>query len=416
MKVCILLLLMVLLFSSVSAQKIEWEKELTGCDHLTMLNDAGGNVVIVGNYYHPLQFGGKTYSAAGNYGIFLFTISPEGSVLLSKPLDVSGQEEYFLMRLDSKNNIYLSYSKEDTVHLRKYNSTADLIWERTFICSENSFFRTEDLLVGSDENIYITGGFKGRIVQDNTELSTGADTDAFLAKLTKDGNLSWVRGFQSNWNASGGSLNLDRDNNIVVLGGYRGKLLLNGENFQSIGSYDVFIAKFDKNGKPMWAKSAGGNNKEVATKIVTDTKGNYYVTGTFWGDAIFGKTKLKSKGKTDIFLSKLDKNGNFEWTKGFGSKDKEAGTQLFISNEGLLHLFSGIQPGTDRGTDEHHVGYNGKNLLSIDAKGKLVESKDIKSAAYITIPNFTGNEIKNLYSLTIPAIKRNWKLIKYVNY
>jgi len=60
MKACIQLLLMMFLFSSVSAQKIEWEKELVGAKSLTLINDSDG-CVIPSVFSGTLSFGGKSY-------------------------------------------------------------------------------------------------------------------------------------------------------------------------------------------------------------------------------------------------------------------------------------------------------------------------------------------------------------------
>ena len=51
---------MMFLFSSVSAQKIEWEKELVGAKSLTLINDSDG-CVIPSVFSGTLSFGGKSY-------------------------------------------------------------------------------------------------------------------------------------------------------------------------------------------------------------------------------------------------------------------------------------------------------------------------------------------------------------------
>ena len=49
-------------------------------------------------------------------------------------------------------------------------------------------------------------------------------------------------------------------------------------------------------------------------KSALDADGNIYVAGSFWETATFGDTTLISQGESDIYVAKLDRDGNFIWT------------------------------------------------------------------------------------------------------
>ena len=166
---------------------------------------------------------------------------------------------------------------------------------------------------------------------------------------------------------------------------------------------------------PGRGRDAGGSDREIAFKVLTDIQGNNYVSGIFKGNAKFGKKTLKSKGGVDIFLTKIDSKGKFLWAESFGTKADEAGSHLFLRNNGTCYLFSGFM-GEDRGSDENQLPMKGKNLMIVDRGGKVIGSKEIKDAAYITMMNFAEEKIGELYVLTIPSKSKNWKLIKYVNF
>src|ERR1041385_600638 len=73
----------------------------------------------------------------------------------------------------------------------------------------------------------------------------------------------------------------------------------------------------------IWADQLGGSNSDFANGVKVDASGNVYSTGYFSGTADFdpgaGVFNITSYGgPQDIFVSKLDANGNFVWAKRIG--------------------------------------------------------------------------------------------------
>ena len=76
------------------------------------------------------------------------------------------------------------------------------------------------------------------------------------------------------------------------------------------------LIKFDKNGNEMWKKIIDTPGKDHPHGITIDKDNNIFISGDTWGQ-FFG---CINKGKYDIFLLKLDSNGNQKWVKVVGSK------------------------------------------------------------------------------------------------
>lgn len=54
-----------------------------------------------------------------------------------------------------------------------------------------------------------------------------------------------------------------------------------------------------------------GTNSFSAYKIAVDIYGNSYVSGYFYDEVTFGNITLNSNGMCDIFIAKLDPEGNW---------------------------------------------------------------------------------------------------------
>jgi hypothetical protein len=78
-----------------------------------------------------------------------------------------------------------------------------------------------------------------------------------------------------------------------------------GHTLTSNGDWDIFVAKLDADGNWLWAVQAGGPALDSGYSIAFDAAGNAYVTGAFGGTATFGDHTLTANGILNIFVAKL---------------------------------------------------------------------------------------------------------------
>jgi hypothetical protein len=119
---------------------------------------------------------------------------------------------------------------------------------------------------------------------------------------------------------------VDAKGNVYVTGYFKSPNLTFGsitlENADKGGGdwsfgEDIFIVKYDPNGQPLWAKSAGGHREERGEDIVVDPNGNVYVAGYFRSDVLsFGSVTLERNFRREnIFIVKYDPKGQLLWAK-----------------------------------------------------------------------------------------------------
>ena len=187
-------------------------------------------------------------------------------------------------------------------------------------------------------NVYITGNFQGTAAFGPYFLTSTGETDIYMAKLDINRNWVWIQKAGGFDNDSGSDIVIDRSNNIYITGYFEGIATFGSFSLTSSGESDVFIAKIDTSGNWLWAKRAGGNIHVKGHRLTPDDMGNCYVTGCFEGSVNFGSYSLTSSGSEDVFVAKIDADGNWQWATGAGGSDWDYGLGIEVDDTGNSYV------------------------------------------------------------------------------
>ncbi|MEZ4852780.1 T9SS type A sorting domain-containing protein [Flavobacterium sp.] len=209
----------------------------------------------------------------------------------------------------------------------------DFEWAIPFQGLYNS--ESTDIAVDNSGNVYTTGWFEVSADFDPSAstyaLNSSANRTAFISKNDANGILLWAVKIGDSGYNQGNSVFIDSNSNVYVTGYYQNTADFNPsdtENFNltAVGVYDVFVIKLDSNGNFIWAKSFGGTSVDMGLDIVASSNG-VYISGRYQGtidlDPGANTLNITSNGSIDAFLVKLDTNGNFLWGHSFGSTGNE---------------------------------------------------------------------------------------------
>jgi len=194
------------------------------------------------------------------------------------------------------------------------------------------------IAVDSFDNVYLTGWFGGTTTFGSTTLTSSGIWDIFVAKLDRNGNWLWAKKAGGKGNERGLSIALDSSANVCLTGYFEGTAAFGSTTLSSRGDSDAFIAKLDTNGNWLWAMNAGGANSDIGRDITVDSAGNMYLTGSFIDSATFGQFTYSGSGDKDIFVSKVDTEGNWLWTQIAGGTASESGDDVVVDNSGNVYL------------------------------------------------------------------------------
>jgi len=291
----------------------------------------------------------------------------------------TGEDVGFDLAVDAQDNIYITgcfegnvdfdpdpdgYSKvlskgEADAYLLKLDKLGDFKWVKTW--GAGLWDEGHALAVDSDGNIYVTGYFQGSVYfnSNSSEKRTSAGGgDVFLCKYNSAGLFQWVQAWggvdQSIWD-EGHGLAIENPQEIFVTGVFRGTIDFNPgsgiDNQPGFNEKDAFLSKFDGNGNYIWAKTWGGGIWDEGNGLDLDYNNDVYITGYYgYVDCDFdpgpGYVPGAYIGGEDVYLLKLDNNGNFVWVKNWGSASGDDGGLDVTCTNGYYPTVTGYFSGT----------------------------------------------------------------------
>lgn len=292
-----------------------------------------------------------------------------------------------------------------TSFFRKLDASGNLVWVQYF---QDHQVYPKSIAVDDFENVYITGYFSGT----NVDLDPGPGVlsfsvphtstfnDVFILKLNAAGELIWVKQIGGQNSDVGEDIAVDQEGNLYITGYFRNTVDFDpGDgvyHLSSPSSNDIFICKLDNDGEFIWAKQfAGTGSTDAGFSIALDGDGNVYSAGRFSGTADFnpddeGVFNLTTNGGWDVFVSKLDNNGDFIWAKNMGSGADDVCREIILDDNQNVYL-TGVFRGTadfDPGVDVFNlvtgIGNINAFVCKLGSDGQLVWAKKFGANNQIT--------------------------------
>ena len=210
-----------------------------------------------GNIQWQKAYGGSDWDE----GIAVQQTSDGGYIFLGRTVTYgAGKLDFMVLKLDSSGNI---------------------LWQKTIGGSENEW---PGCIKQTADGGYLIGGQTGSVTQ-----FAGY---AWLVKLDASGNIVFQKKYSDAGNDFLSSIEQTTDGGFITTG-----LIVGGM---------IWVAKLDSSAGIEWQKTYDGPGYDSGTSIKPTSDGGYVVTGA---------TYSSGAGMADVFVMKLDSNGNPAWKK-----------------------------------------------------------------------------------------------------
>lgn len=423
------------LFGATTASASTWHTFLGGAGATEAYGIAvapGGDLVVAGSNYDS-EWGAPVRPFSGSSDVFVARLTADGTLVWNTFLGGNGSDYDGFVAVDGAGNIFVtgvstaawgtplrSHEGGGTdAFVARLNPDGSLVW-MTFLGGSGLDF-PKDIAVGPGGDVLVAGA--STAAWGVPIRAFAGDTDAFVARLTPDGTLSWntflgsagydqpnaILSDASAIFVTGGSLQswgsplaphegsqgafvarLGEDGDLVwntFFGGAgadrglglarapSGAIHLSGASSASwgspvrsftAGSSDAFVAAIGVDGSLFWNTFLGGGPEDAAVGIAVDSRGNSYVVGVStgsWGDP--QNPHASANIDDDAFVAMLDSNGALVWNTFLGGEEYDFGISIALGGVGTVYV-AGISAATWGAPILPLAGYWGAFVARLD--------------------------------------------------
>jgi hypothetical protein len=402
----ILGMLLILGYStSITAQKILWEKSLGG-KHAEYLYDAIATpdygFILAGSSLSDKN-GNKDESNKGDLDYWLWKMDEKGNL--------EWQKSFGGNKVDLLQSVALTYdggfilggtssSDKGTIKtdackgqedfwIIKLNAKGQEMWQKTIGGSG-----MEKLLsiAPTKDGGYILGGTSSSDRNDTNgtddpygkwEDSNG-NLDYWVVKLDSKGTVEWQKTLGGKYHDELKSIHQTQDGGFV-LGGYSNSPVSGNKTAPNFGLGDYWVVKLNEDGNVQWQQTYGGDGDDNLFSLIPTKDGGYLLGGNSNSGATNSKSKTNKSG-TDFWVIKTDAIGLIQWQDTYDFGKYDVLTSLVENKDGsfLIGGYAQSELGNKQKTTSKTVkadkeGISDYIALKIDAEGKERWSKTVGS-------------------------------------
>lgn len=348
--------------------------------------DAEGNILVAGETATKTSFTTEgvfqTLYAGGKYDAFVMKWSPKGERLWVTYYGGNDRDCAFGLQSDDSLSIYCTGDTRSDhlfmlnahqptfggivdVFMLKLDKNGMIIWS-TFLGGANEDHNDGGIYIDTLDNLFICGWSESNeniSTPDAYQPQKGLMMDAFVAKFTTSGERIWSTYYGGDDEDRAHAMAVDRSNNIYVTGTSPSLNNISTPGTQQPecgGSLDVFIVKFDGDGRRLWATYYGGLRDEHGRECTFDASGNFAITGysssennistadAYQRNWATGYT-AEGNPNPDIYLATFDENGLLQYGTYLGGTGADYGRALKLEADGS-YIIAGSTQSTGLGT------------------------------------------------------------------
>ncbi|WP_042691528.1 Kelch repeat-containing protein [Thermococcus nautili] len=254
----------------------------------------------------------KTYGGLSNDYANALTVAPNGDIVIAGSTKSFGAGSYdvWVLRLDAEGNVK---------------------WQKTY--GGSGWDEAKAVVIAPNGDIIVAGYMDG---------------DVWVLRLDENGNVKWQKTYGGSDEEDAYAIALTQDGGIIVVG-----------HTYSFGTgapvySNVWVLSLDENGSVKWQKTYGGFKNDEAYTVAVTKNGDIVVAGY---------TESFGSRREDVWVLRLDSDGNVKWQKTYGGDGNERAYGAVIEKNGDITIVGGTK---SFGSGRYDVW-----ILRLDANGKV---------------------------------------------
>ncbi|MBS1261706.1 MAG: hypothetical protein MAG453_01036 [Calditrichaeota bacterium] len=160
----------------------------------------------------------------------------------------------------------------------------------------------------------------GALLAGFTSSNTAGQMDAFAGKLDSDGEVEWEHTYGDT---------LCEEFYTAIPTGDGGYIAAGTSNSYGDLAFDFYVVRLDGQGNVLSSNTYGALRFDVATSLVPDGEGGWYVGGF---------SAREDVNKADFRLTRIDSNGALLWSQTYGEEEHDFLLAMVRANDGGLVL------------------------------------------------------------------------------
>jgi hypothetical protein len=291
----------------------QWSKTYGG------MGSEAGNAIILTNDGGFAIAGYTNSFGAGDFDMWLVKTDANGNLQWNKTYGGNAKEIAYsvIQTIDGGYAVVGSTESFEAgnldVYLVKADSSGNMQWNKTYGGPVND---TGYSIIQTNEGGYAITGEMNPL---------GGNNDAFfyIVKTDPKGNLEWQKYY--GWSGSGGFSIIHTSDGGYAIAGYESGV------YHMPPYYSILLVKTDADGNIEWETKAGmllpytfSTPASFTCCVIQLNDGGYAIAGTY----------SQSSNNKDVWLFKVDADGNLVWEQKYAEAGKDFGNSLIQTNDG----------------------------------------------------------------------------------
>lgn len=264
------------------------------------------------------------------------------------------------------------------------------------VSKQPSFAKVWQEVYGGDD----TDRAQGVVALENGDIAVASScksfdaqqTDICVTRVNADGKTIWRKMLGGKNEDIASAISRAKDGSILVVGTSR--------SFNKTHDRDIYVAKISLDGKGIWQNTFGKERAEYGRAIAGTDDG---------GALIAGETESFGDGYKDIFLVKIDKNGNMLSEQVVGGKKDDLARGMTRTRDGSLVLVGSRE--IDRAGDGDFF------LLKMDQNGKKIWARtyggSYEDVLNAVTPTLDGGVVATGYTRSFGSAQTDLSVMKF---